>query len=182
METNANGPSTPPPRRRSRAPAVALGVLLGVAVAAGGMFALSIAHRGEQMPRITRQDLEAAARRWDEHGPASYDMDISIGGRRPGPVYIEVRGGRVTRMTRDGVVPSQPRTWEYWTVPGQFDTIRQDFDSAETPGGFGVLAVTETIFRAEFDPRYGYPRRYERTVLGTNLDVDWTVTSFKAAE
>ncbi|MBI2826134.1 MAG: hypothetical protein HYX69_15755 [Planctomycetia bacterium] len=181
MEPNKNG-SLPSTRKRSRAPAVALGVLLGVALTVGVIFAISIARRGETLPRVTREDLEAAARRWTENGPASYDMDIMVGGGRPGPVHIEVRVGRVTRMTRDGVVPAQSRTWEYWTVPGQLETIRQDFDSAETPGGFGVLAVTETVFRGEFDPRYGYPRRYQRNVLGTNLDVEWTATSFKAIE
>ena len=110
------------------------------------------------LPVITRADLATAEARWQKQGPASYSMDLMIGGRRPGPVHIEVRDGKVTRMTRDGVTPSQPRTWEYWTVPEQFETIRQDFDSAETAGGFGAAPGTQTILKAEFDPQYGYPR------------------------
>lgn len=107
-------------------------------------------------------------------------MDITIGGRQPGEVHIEVRDGTVTKMTRDGVTPSQSRTWEYWTVPEQFETIAQDFDSAERSGGFGAAPGTQTTLKAEFDTTLGYPRRYERYVLGTNLNVDWTVTRFEA--
>ena len=65
-------------------------------------------------------------------------------------------------------------------MPEQFETIRQDFDSSEKPGGFGAAAGTETILKAEFDPQYGYPRRYQRFVLGTDLDVEWHVTRFEA--
>ena len=154
--------------------------------------------REPSLPVITRDGSGDGRARWQKQGPASYTMDLMIGGRRPGPVHIEVRDGKVTRMTRDGVTPSQPRTWEYWTVPEQFETIRQDFDSAETAGGFGAAPGTQTILKAEFDPQYGYPRRYQRFVLasktptqspslapiassgGADLDVDWRVTRFEA--
>ena len=32
---------------------------------------------------------------------------------------------------------------------------------------------------AEFDPEFGYPRNYQRQVLGTDLDVQWEVTRFE---
>ena len=118
------------------------------------------------MPEITRADLEAAEKKWAATKPAGYDMDITILGRQPGLVHIEVRGGAVTKMTRDGVTPAQSRTWEYWTVPEQFETIQQDFDSSETVGGFGAAPGSQTILKADFDPHYGYPRRYQRFVLG----------------
>jgi hypothetical protein len=189
---------TPPRRRpRSRALIIAAGLLLGVVAGLVLMFALFVLKRGQSAPAITREDLAAAEQKWRQRGPKSYNMDLAIGGRQPGPVHIEVRDSRVTRMTRDGVTPSQPRTWEYWTVPEQFETIRQDFDSADTPGGFGAAPGTQTMLKAEFDPQYGYPRRYQRFVLtskapsqvpfqepvanpaATNLDVDWTVTRFE---
>ena len=167
-----------PSRRKIRATALALGVLAGVALALVGGLAVVIAGRGQAPPTISREDLTAAERLWSAQGPASYDMDIMIGGRQPGPVHIEVRAGKVTRMTRDGITPTQARTWEYWTVPEQLETIRQDFDSAETQGGFGAPAGAETILKAQFDPQYGYPRRYQRIVLGTDLDVEWEATRF----
>jgi Family of unknown function (DUF6174) len=188
----------PRKRRRSRTLVTAAGILVGVAIGLGLVFAALIWNRKASAPIVTREDLAAAERRWNDRGPASYNMDLEIGGRQPGPVHIEVRDGRVTRMTRNGVTPSQPRTWAYWTVPEQFETIRQDFDSAETPGGFGAAVGTQTILKAEFDPEFGYPRRYQRFVLaskapsqsptpspqvtsgGADLDVEWIVTRFAA--
>ena len=105
--------------------------------------------------------LATAEKKWEAEKPAGYDMDITIGGRQPGVVHIEVRASTVTKMTRDGVTPSQSRTWEYWTVPEQFETIRQDFDSSETVGGFGAAPGSQTILKADFDPHYGYPKRYQ---------------------
>ncbi len=141
-----------------------------------------ILRRETSPPTITRADLAAAERRWTEHGPRTYDADITIGGRQPGEVHIEVRNGEVTRFTRDGVTPSQKRTWVYWTVREQFETIRQDFDSAETSGGFGAPAGSEVLIKAEFDREYGYPKRYQRFVLGTDLNVSWETSSFTAID
>jgi|GEM_PF-550901 len=166
-------------RRRFRPAALALGVLLGVAVGLAGIVVVLIATRGEAVPPLTAEALAAAERLWGEQGPASYRMGIHVGGRQPGPVEIEVHDGRVTHMTRNGIVPSQERTWEYWTAPEQFETIRQDLESAGREGGFGAPSGTKTVLRARFDPHYGYPARYQRLVLGTDLNLDWEVTSFE---
>jgi hypothetical protein len=179
--------STPPnsaaaPRRRFRPAAVATGVALGVALAIVGGLIVLVATRGERVPEITVESLDAAEQLWKERGPASYRMSIAVGGRQPGPVEIEVHDGRVTHMTRNGVTPSQERTWEYWTAPAQFETIREDFESARREGGFGAPPGTKTILRADFDPQFGYPRRYQRMVLGTDLNLDWTVTAFEALD
>ena len=53
---------------------------------------------------------------------ASYNIDLKLGGKTPGTVHVEVRNHEVTAMTRDGVTPSQRRTWDYWSVPEQFET------------------------------------------------------------
>lgn len=167
------------PRRTT---SLVLGVTFGICAAMLAILLVMVLRRGSAAPEITRADLASAEQKWQEQGPAGYDMDITIGGRQPGIVHIEVRDRQVTNMTRDGVTPSQSRTWEYWTVPEQFETIRQDFDSSETPGGFGAGPGTQTIMKAEFDPQYGYPRRYQRFVLGTDLTVEWEVTRFEPRE
>jgi hypothetical protein len=186
-DVHSSGGSAPrdagaPARRRYRPAAVATGVAIGVALAILGGLALLFATRGERVPEITIATLDAAEELWNKRGPASYRMGIAVGGRQPGPVEIEVRDGRITRMTRNGVTPQQERTWEYWTVPAQFETIREDLDSAQREGGFGAPAGTKTIIRASFDPNLGYPLRYQRMVLGTDLNLDWTVTSFESLE
>lgn len=132
------------------------------------------------LPTVTLDDVDAAIQRWDANAPAKYQMTIEIGGNRPGTVHIVVENDTVVSMTRDGRTPSQQRTWAYWTVPGQFDTILQDFDSAEDPvAGFGAAADSTTVLRGKFDPEFGYPLAYERIVLGEQLDVRWDVTEFQ---
>jgi len=167
--------------RRSRLRPLVLGIGLGLVVAVFAGFALAIWLGRNPLPRITRANLEAAIERWEKHGPASYNIDLMLGGKRPGPIHVEVRKGEVTAMTRDGVTPSQRRTWGYWTVPEQFETLRADFDSADdSEHPFGAPAGSQSVMRAEFDAELGYPKQYQRQVLGTDLDVQWEVTRFEA--
>jgi hypothetical protein len=169
--------------RRFSAQTLIVGAVLGVVLAMVVWIVALFWFQGESLPQITRAELEAASARWERNGPASYRAGIRITGRQPGVVSIEVRDGVVTAMQRDGVTPSQRRTWDYWTVPNQFEMIGQDFDSAEDPeGGFGAPAGSRAVFRGEFDPKYGYPRRYERVVLGTPLDAGWEVVEFERLE
>jgi hypothetical protein len=152
-----------------------LGLLLGGALAAG---ALLIAYR-DPTPELTQAAFEAAERQWSERGPRSYDMDLAIEGNRPGTVHVEVRGGEVVHMMRDGVEPKQRRTWGVWTVPGQFETIGLELDKADNPTeGFEAPPGARMVQRARFDPQYGYPARYHRIILGSNLELDWRVTRF----
>jgi hypothetical protein len=79
-------------------------------------------------------------------------------------------------MIRNGTAVKTERSWDYWTVPGMFGTLETDFDNAtktdETFGG------GEVVMRAEFDPQYGFPRRYLHQILGRHGDLEWTVTEF----
>ena len=121
----------------------------------------------------------AAVARWEKLGPADYDLDLELGGKRPGPIHVEVRNGEVTHMTRDGVEPRQRRTWDYWSVNGQLETIGQELEMAKEPRkSFGAPGAAEVVMWAEFDPHYGYPRRYDRVVLGADIEVHWQVVKF----
>jgi hypothetical protein len=96
-------------------------------------------------------------------------------------VHVEVRDGEVTHMTRDGMTPSQRRTWYYWSVPGQLDTIELELEMAKDPvKSYGASGARDVALWAEFDPQYGYPRQFDRVVLGaSDLEVHWKVTSFR---
>lgn len=167
------------PARRSRLRPLLLGALVGLAITASASFLIYVA-RGERIPRLTESDYEAAVARWEKNGPADYDLDLELAGSRPGPVHVEVRQGQVTHMTRDGVVPRQKRTWEAWSVPGQFDTIERDLEMALDPAGsFNVPGATQVVQWAEFDPKFGYPKQYHRVVLGADFEVEWKVTRFE---
>ncbi len=158
----------------------------GLAVGVGGttigaillLIAIAIVRRPSQ---LTSAQYRAAAARWDAHGPASYNLDLELSGRRPGKIHVEVRSDEVTRMTRDGVQPKQRRTWYYWSVPGQFDTIEQELEMAKDPAvSYGAPGAAQVALWAQFDPRYGYPRQFDRIVLGADLEIHWKVTRFEA--
>ena len=133
----------------------------------------------ERIPKLTEARLEAAQDLWDRQGPPSYDMDLEIRGAQPGSVHIEIRDGEVTAMTRDGRSPPQ-RTWGVWSVPGLFETLERELVLAEDPQHeMDVAAGTELQLRCEFDPAYGFPRRYHRYATGGAPEVFWRVTQFE---
>jgi len=175
-------PASPPFQssvvRRRLAPLM-LGVGGGCLLALVVMLAFLFWTR-ERTPRLTEEDLNAAMSRWDQHGPSDYDLELELAGNRPGKIQIEVRHGEVTRMTRDGVQPAQKRTWDYWSVPGQFDTIGQELEMAHDPAAsFKSPSATQMIQWAIFNPKYGYPAKYDRVVLGTDFEIHWKVTRFE---
>jgi hypothetical protein len=162
-----------------RPAALVLGFAAGLALVLVVVLVISILRR-ERVPRLTPEEFEAAAQRWDTNGPASYNLDLELSGTRPGTIHVEVRDGRAVRMTRDGVEPRQERTWYTWTVPGQFDTIAQELEMARDPAGsFDSPKATQVIIWAEFDPRYGYPLRYDRVVLGADFETHWRTVRFE---
>ena len=164
-------------RPLSRVVVLALLWLVGTVV---GVLVLLQLFVVERIPTLDEARLEAAEELWKKNGPASYDMDIEIGGAQPGTVHVEVRGGRAVAMTRDGRSPPE-RTWEVWTVPGQFETLERELEIAEDPvHEMQEGASTRLELRCEFDARYGYPRRYQRVVYGGGPQVNWHVTSFEA--
>ncbi len=164
---------------RNRPAPLVLGILLGLgALLLGTLGYLYLTNT--PLPRLTRDAYEAAAERWDTHGPANYNLDIELSGSRPSLIHVEVRNGEVVHMTRDGIEPRQQRTWYYWSVPGQMDTIADELDMAENPAeSFNAPGATQMVQWAEFDPKYGYPIRYDRVVLGTEFEVHWRTTRFQ---
>lgn len=132
----------------------------------------------ERLPELTEANLEAATARWEKSGPASYDVEIELGGARPGQVHVEVRDREVIAETRDGREPGR-WTWKTWSVPGMFETLSQDLQIAENPEQqIQAAAGTKWRLRCEFDAQFGYPARYHRLVTG-GPEVYWHVTKFE---
>ena len=167
-------------RRRRRLMAAALlgGILLGSLACLLGFVALMMLRR-ESLPPLTRAAYESALQRWEAQGPANYELDLTLEGRRAGHIHVEVHRGEVTSMTRDGIEPAQRRTWDYWSVPGQFDTLDRELELAADPQAGFHASAGAVVQQAEFDPTYGYPRRYRRFVLGSDQELDWQTTHFK---
>ncbi len=154
-------------------------VLASLALAVAGILLALQYFVAERIPELTEAKLETAKKLWQEHGPASYDMDIELRGAQPGLVHIEVQKRVVTATTRDGRVPPQ-WTWDTWSVPGMFDTLTQDLQIAEDPQKeIDAAPGTNWQLRCEFDAEIGVPRRYHRVVSG-GPEVYWRVTNFEA--
>ena len=61
-----------------------------------------------------------------------------------------------------------------------FDTLHQEIENAQDPDGpFGSPPGSQVVERAAFDERFGYPRRYQRIVMGTELEIAWEVVGFR---
>lgn len=155
--------------------------MLGFAVTVPiALLAIVFVTRWHRLPDLKVSALDEAERRWQQAALDDYRLHIEIGGRRAGQVEIVVRGGAVVHMTRDGVTPKRVETWQAWTVPGMFETLRLECESASQPQkSFGVSQPTQVILRGEFDPANGLPRKYQRIVLGADNEMSWTVTRFE---
>jgi len=163
--------------RRGLSPA-AKTALIAVGLAALGGVVLEV-FVARNVPELTESALASAEARWDERGPASYDMDVEIRGAQPGTVHVEVRDGEAVAMQRNGFTPRQPRTWVYWTVPGRFEEIERELEMAADPEHeMQAAAGTRIELRCAFDPEYGYPTEFHRIIYGGGTEVYWRVTRF----
>ena len=132
----------------------------------------------DKIPDLTEESFQAAKHQWRESGPASYDLDVQIGGAQPGIAHVEVRNGAVTVATRDGL-PLQDWNMDEWSIRGQFEALEREFEFAEDPQGEMQAPPGARIWlRCEFDPEYGYPRRFHRYATGGAPEVFWRNTSF----
>ena len=178
-------PSTAPsesPRRDGRlSPRALIVALLAAVVTIAAVIVFLQAFVARHIPALAAAEFELAQARWQQRGPASYEMEIEIRGAQPGMVFVRVLNGEVVEMSRDGRAPRQRRTWDAWSVPGQFDMIERELEMAEDPEHeMQVAAGSETQLRAEFDPQFGYPRQFHRTMFGGGPEVYWRVSRFEA--
>jgi hypothetical protein len=168
-----------PSANRRLSPAIWIAVvLLAAVVGVAVSLQLFVANR---IPDLTAEALDDAESRWQDRGPASYDVDFEIRGAQPGDVHVEVRDGEVVAMSRNGVTPKQPRTWAYWSVPGRFEEIVREIELAEDPEHeMNANAGTRILLRCDFDPALGYPRTFHRMIFGGGPEVYWHVTRFES--
>lgn len=175
---NSSGAS----RRRLRASDIALGAFAGVLLAMAAVVALVAVSRRQAAPALTEEALEAALQTWHERGPDDYSMDIVVTGRQASNYHVEVHGGKPTQVLRQQR-PTTARTWHYWTVPGLFEVLEHDIACSDDPTqGFGASPGSRAVLRAVFDAELGYPRRFERLILGEpHLDMTWQINRFEAS-
>ncbi|MEX2176040.1 MAG: DUF6174 domain-containing protein [Pirellulaceae bacterium] len=151
---------------------LALGACLTIVV-------LRVLHR-DSVPTLTPDLFHAARQRWKANEPADYDLEVRVTGSQPAVYRVEVRGGQAQAAWRNGQPLKQRRTFGTWSVPGMFGTIGRDVEAIERrAAGRADPRAPELTLRAEFDPRYGYPRRYQRIEWSSPVEVSWEVVEFR---
>jgi hypothetical protein len=175
----ADDPRETPRRRRLPASDVAVGTAVGGSLMVVVVIVVIVISRRTATPPLTTESLEAARTLWRKNSASDYRMDVRVTGRQPSRYHVEVQEGKPVSVLRNDREIAR-RNWPYWTVPGLLDVIEHDVDCAADPTrGFGAKPGSTAVLRAEFDPRYGYPRRFERLILGEpQLDMTWEVTQF----
>ena len=159
---------------------------LGVGVVAT-VVVMRIIHR-DPTPLMTPAIFEAAHQRWNATAPDDYDITIRVTGPQAAMYHAEVRGGQPSAASRNGKPLNQRRTFGTWSVPGMFSTMSRDVEVVERrAAGRAKPGEIELILKAEFDPQYSYPRRYQRIEWGSRrgsdaITVTWEVVEFKVRE
>ncbi|MHC4136968.1 MAG: DUF6174 domain-containing protein [Planctomycetota bacterium] len=128
---------------------------------------------------LTEELLAAARARWQERGLCAYDLEVSVSGAQEGEHKIEVRDGRVTKMTTGGAAVREG-AWEYWSVEGMFRFLQSELSNREGAGEAFGADTADVELRVVFDDSYGYPAHFLRHVMGRPKSVEWRVRSFHA--
>ena len=167
-------------RRTLRASDVVAGAALGALLTVVAIVAVIAFARRDATPALSIESLAAGRERWQKNGPADYRLDVMVAGRQPGRFHVEVSGGEPTEVLRNDR-PLARRNWSYWTVPGLFDGVEHDIECSGDPTrGFGARPGSKAVLRAEFDSQLGFPRKFERLILGEpELDMTWHITRFE---
>jgi hypothetical protein len=167
----------PPPLVRGSGSRL-LAIFAGAALA---LVTVSIYFYWRSGPRLGEIDdarLAAARELWKQHGPASYDIEVTVSGPQAAVYRVEVRDHLVKVATRNGSPLRDQRSLGAWSVPVMFDTIAVDLRAAKNPIRINPKEVQGVTPLGVFHPQYGYPERYRRVQWGADMDASWVVTSF----
>jgi hypothetical protein len=170
-------PNVTVPQRRASAwlwwgGAIALGVAIAIAM-------VLIRQRiADPTPPLTSERFDAAWERWRSKGPGDYEIQVRVTGSQPATYRVLVGDGEAQEAFRNGQPLQQHRTFETWSVPGMFSTIEADLTRQQGKASAGVSPARMTL-RAEFDPEFGYPRKYRRIEWGQGIEVHWEVEKFE---
>lgn len=183
--SSGDSPQTTPRRTPSKKTAALLGIGLALLVSAGVMWFT----RGPRLPPVTREKWQEARQKWEDKRPTSFRITVEVTGPRAATYDVTVRRGRVVEATRDG---HRLPKGETWTPRGMFGTIERDLETLEMldDPAFADRALPQIKISGQFDPQWGFPRRYRRLQWGyrqeygkraanQTIDMTWRVTRFE---
>ncbi len=144
---------------------------------AAAMVLLAVGRVVYGLPRLGKEQLQAAQDLWRANQIPDYDVTIRVSGRQAAEYRVQVRQGEAREAWRNDAPLKQARTFRTWSVPGMFETMTRDVDHAT--GTIPVPGVGQLKLFCRFDRKYGFPREFLRVESGaSNNDVSWKVVDF----
>ena len=154
---------------------VVLAVLTGFAL----ILPIVVLPRLHGLEPVTAADLAAARARWTQNGPRDYDLEYRKRGAATGTFTVRVRDGKPAAVLMDGQPldrSSNPKLYDYYTIPGVFNDVERFLELAEKPGAEPV------ILRARFDPVDGHITRYLYSAPNQKVEVSIQLRKQPAAQ
>lgn len=141
-----------------------------------GLAAFFAKVRAGQTPTISRAEFEAARTKWADSKPGNYQITVQVKGMQPGIYEVGVENNIATSASFDGRDLKRQRTFGTWAVTGMFETLARDFETNDKENYL--------LLKGEFDPTYGFPKRYERIEMRTGAHdaLQWEVTQFRVKD
>jgi len=155
---------------------IVLVVLTGFAL----ILPLVILPRLHGLEPVTAEGLAAARARWEQHGPRDYDLEYRKRGTVSGTFTVRVRDGKPAAVLMDGQPldrSSNPKLYDYYTIPGIFNDLERFLELAEKPGN-----AEPAILRARFDPVDGHITRYVYSIPSQKVEVSVQLRKQPAAQ
>ena len=131
-------------------------------------------------PDVTMARYEAAVQRWQQKGPAHYQVEVDVAGPQPGHYSVTVHDRLARQAWFNGRALPTDRTVGTWSVAGMFSNIERDLAQQTRARKQGDVSDLRLV--ATFDPQYGYPASYRRIDWGGQPEIAWHVTNLKPIE
>jgi hypothetical protein len=157
------------------------GMLLGAVLCLAGVVAALWLTR-DPIPPLTDAALADARRKWNENGPADYDMTLQMSGDQDGQYEVTVRGGEVTELRRGNhPIPKRGEAWRYCSVPGLFLLIDMELADAKQEQSNPENKSARQVRRAaQFDDVDGRPTRFRGITYGdVHRQIEWRILKFE---
>ncbi len=133
------------------------------AAAAVVLVVVAVPLRPGRTVRVTRERLAAARTLWDAAKIIDYELDWDVSGAQTGRYHVEVRGGKVERLTNNDQ-PTDSHAPEYFTVDGLFQTIEESLSHCEHPQSGAFPEGTQIWLRMRTHPTLGYPVKFVKQI------------------
>ncbi len=136
-----------------------------------GLGLLLLTGCGGGMEQVNPTTIAAAKAKWEKAGLKDYNLDWSTSGERNARYRVFVRGGEVKAIYTvrpDGrEIVSKPGQPRFYSVEGLFTTIEDEIAQLDQPRPFNQPKGSAYVLKFDPDPELGYPRAYQRDVLGS---------------